>query len=180
MLNDIILLGSLTNFLKCFLKIQSQLDVDLRPLLKKIKTEQNDLMHIYHQSTCTLLENNFSSMLAHGRRRLQTITRGRTSSHTVGHGRTSSQIFCSKTAMHGRTQSYTVVHMTAHGRTRSHKIYSYHTRSHRRPYTVAQTTARGRKWSHTVAQTTIHSHTWSHKKSSAARMAYPHDLRRKF
>ena len=71
-------------------------------------------------------------------------------SHTVGHHRTRSdmvaQIFCSKTAAHGRSRSYTVVHTTAHGRTNN------------------------RTQLHMVTQKIALGHT---KKSSAARMAYP-------
>ena len=64
-------------------------------------------------------------------------------SHTVGcrqsrsdiiaHGRTWSnmiaQIFCSKTAVHGRTRSCTLVHRTAHGRIRTKLILTAHGRT---------------------------------------------------
>ena len=100
-------------------------------------------MHVYHQSTCTLLKNNFSSTLAHGRRWSHTVGHGRTSSHrdfaqkllyTVEHSRTyyrtpsntvAQNLFLPHTVTHGctddRTQSNTVTQTTAHGRTWSHR-----------------------------------------------------------
>ena len=106
-------------------------------------------MHVYHQSTCTLLKNNFSSTLAHDRRRSHTVIHGRTSSHTVEHHHTQSDM-----VKHHRTdillkncrkRLYIQPHMVEHGRT---NLFL--------PNTVAQTTAYGcthdRTRSHMVAQ----------------------------
>ena len=89
-------------------------------------------MHVYHQSTCTLLKNNFSSMLTHGQRRSHTVGHHHTWLDMVEHHRT--DILLKNCC----TRSNTVVHTIAHGRTRSHKIYSYSTQPHRRLYTVTQ------------------------------------------
>ena len=96
---------------------------------------------------------NYYSTLAHGQRRSHTVGYGHTRSNIFAHGQTWSnimqaQIFCSKTAVQGRTRPYTLVHTT---------------------HTVAQ----NRFLLHTVAQTTVHGHTRSHKKSRSAGMAYP-------
>ena len=118
-------------------------------------------MHVYHQSTCTLLKNNFSS---HTRTWLETVTPGHTRSDIIAHSRTWSniirQIFCSKTAVHGRTRLYMGAHTTAHGRTQLHKIYSYRTRSHM----VAQTTVHGRTRSHKRPHTVAHGRTRLHRR----------------
>ena len=126
-----------------FLKIQSQLDVDKKNINR---TKRNDSIQVYHQSTCTLLKNNFSSTLAPGQRR----------SDMVEHHRTDILL------KNCHTQSNTVVHMTTHGLTRSHRIYSYSTQSHRRPYTVKH----GHTADHTRLQMVAHGNTdnctWSH------------------
>ena len=71
------------------------------------------------------MKNNFTRLLLHARTLSDIIAHGRTWSNIIA------QIFCLKTAIHGRTQSYTVAQnlflphtvaqTTAHSRTRSHK-----------------------------------------------------------
>ena len=122
-----------------FLKIKSQLDVDKKNING---TKRNDSMHVYHQSTCTLLKNNFSSTLAHGRRR----------SHTVGHGCTSSHRYFAQKL------PYTVEHGRIYDRTRSNTV----AQNLFLPHTVAQTTVHGRARSHMVAHGRTDDRTWSH------------------
>ena len=128
--------------------------------------KRNDSMHVYHQSTCTLLKNNFSSTLAHGQRRSHTVTHSRTSPHTVGHGRTSSHRYFAQQL------PYTVEHGHTYDHTRSNMV----TQNLFLPNTIAHGHTDTRTRSHTVTQTTVHGRTRLHKKSSAARMAYPPEL----
>ena len=139
-----------------FLKIQSQLDIDKKIEMERNKTKQNDSVHVYHQSTCTLLKNNFSSTLQHGLRRSHTVRHHHKWSDMLEHHRTDILL------RNSRTQSNTVVHMTTHGRTRSHKIYSYSTQSHRRPYMVEHGRIDDRTWSHMVAHGRTDDRIWSH------------------
>ena len=132
------------------LKIQSQLDVDLRPQYKIYERNKTTQCTIWGATCIQRIVSKymyFSEKIYFLPDCYSTLAHSRSQSHTVGHHRTWSDM-----VEHHRTNI-----LLKNCRTRSHKNWCL-------SHTVAHSRTDDRARSNTVAQTTAHSRTRSHRK----------------
>ena len=136
-----------------FLKIKSQLDVDLCPRYKKYEWNETTQCTICRATCIQRIVSKYMYFSEKMFYQIATVLHARTRSDMVEYCRTDILLknFC--------TRLNTVVHARIYDCTRLHKIDSYCTRSHRRLCTVEHGRTGDRTRSQTVAQTTAHGRT---------------------